>query len=128
MFETPSFLWGPTIIAISTSLPDAFVSVRAAAHDQGEVSVSNVLGSNTFDLLVALPIGVLLVGSATVNYALAVPMMGVLTLATVILFTAMRTGLEITRPEAWVLLLSYVLFILWILIETMGYIDTLPGV
>ena len=128
LFDSPEFIWGLTIVAAGTSFPDAFVSVRAAGRGDGEVSVANVLGSNTFDLLVALPVGVLLIGSTVVNYALAVPMMGVLTLATVVLFTAMRTNLEISRREAWVLLGCYGLFICWIILETAGTISTLPPV
>lgn len=128
IFDTPSFLWGLTIVAAATSLPDAVLSVRAADHDEGEISVANVLGSNTFDLLVVLPIGVLIVGSTVVNFALAVPMMGVLTLATLGLFTAMRTDLEITHTEATLLLAGYGIFVGWIAIETLGWIDTLPGV
>ena len=126
--NTPEFLWGLTIVAAGTSLPDAFVSIRAADKGRGEVSVANVLGSNTFDLLVVIPIGVLLVGTATVNYALAVPMMGVLTLATVGLFTAMRTELQISRLEGIVLLCGYAVFVLWLGVETIGLTDTLPGV
>ena len=128
LFDSPEFIWGLIIVAAGTSLPDAIMSVRAAKRDQGEVSLANVLGSNTFDLLVALPVGVMLVGVATVDYALAVPMMGVLTLATIILFTLMRTDLQINRWEAWVLAGSYGLFVAWIAIETLGLINTLPGV
>ena len=128
LFDSPEFIWGLIIIAAGTSLPDAIMSVRAAARGSGEVSIANVLGSNTFDLLVALPVGVLLVGSVTVNYELAVPMMGVLTLATIVLFTIMRTKLRITQREAELLLGCYGLFVVWVLIETLGYIDTLPGV
>ena len=64
----------------------------------------------------------------TVDYQLAVPMMGVLTLATIVLFTIMRTKLRITRREARFLLGCYGLFVAWVGIETMGYINTLPGV
>ncbi|XVH31225.1 sodium:calcium antiporter [Haloferacaceae archaeon DSL9] len=129
LFNSPEFLWGLTIVAAGTSMPDAFVSVRAAASDaNGEVSVANVLGSNTFDLLVAIPVGVLLIGETAINFALAVPMMGVLTLATIVLFTMMRTNLEISYREAVVLLGSYVLFVAWVLGETLGYVEFLPDV
>jgi len=128
LFGTPDFIWGLIVIAAGTSLPDAIMSVRAAARGAGEVSLSNVLGSNTFDLLVALPVGVLLVGSTTVDYALAVPMMGALTLATIVLFTIMRTKLRITSREARLLLGCYGLFVAWVAAETIGYLDTLPGV
>ena len=61
-FDTPSFLWGVTVIAAATSLPDAFVSVRAASADASVTSLTNVLGINIFNLLVAIPVGVLLAG------------------------------------------------------------------
>ena len=128
LLDSPEFLWGLTIVAAGTSFPDAFVSVRAAGRGDGEVSVANVLGSNTFDLLVALPIGVLLVGATTVDYTLAVPMLGVLTLATIVLFTLMRIRLELTSRDAWLLLGGYGLFVGWIVLETVGVSDTLPGV
>ncbi|WP_302080166.1 sodium:calcium antiporter [Salinibaculum rarum] len=67
-FDTPSVLWGLTVIAAGTSLPDAFVSVSAAKKDEDITSLTNVLGSNTFNLLVALPVGVIIAGSAEINF------------------------------------------------------------
>ena len=96
-FGIPEFLAGVTIIAAATSLPDTLVSVRSARDDKGATNLGNVLGSNTFDLLVAIPIGVLIVGSVPVDFAVAVAVMGVLTLATALLFSFLRTGLSLTR-------------------------------
>lgn len=62
VFGVASFLWGVTVVAVGTSLPDAFVSVRAAQRDEGVTALGNVFGSNTFDLLVAVPVGVVLAG------------------------------------------------------------------
>ena len=119
-FGIPEFLAGVTIIAAVTSLPDTLVSVRAAREGRGLTSLGNVLGSNTFDLLVAIPIGVLLIGTVSINFAVAVPMFGVLTLATVLLFTFLRTDLSLTTPEAYALLVAYSLFIAWVIAETIG--------
>lgn len=119
-FAIPEFLAGVTIIAAATSLPDLLVSVRSARAGKGVTSLGNVLGSNTFDLLVAIPVGVLIVGSVPVDFAVAVPMMGVLTLATVLLFAILRTDLEITSVEAYGLLVAYLLFLVWIVAETVG--------
>ncbi|MFB6312195.1 MAG: sodium:calcium antiporter, partial [Salinirussus sp.] len=119
-FGIPEFLAGVTIIAAATSLPDTLVSVRTARDDRGITSLGNVLGSNTFDLLVAIPLGVLIVGTATVDFAVAVPMLGVLTLATVLLFTFLRTALSITGLEAYTLLGAYALFVAWVVAETIG--------
>jgi cation:H+ antiporter len=119
-FGTPSFLWGLTVIAAGTSLPDAFVSVRAAQKGEGTISMANVLGSNIFDLLVAVPVGVLIAGATPVDYAVAAPMMGFLTLATIILFAMMRTHLVLTRTECIVLMVLYAVFVGWMALETAG--------
>ena len=124
---TPSFLWGLTVVAAGTSLPDAFVSVRAARRGHGVISLANVLGSNIFDLLVAVPVGVLIAGATAVDYAVAAPMMGVLTLATIVLFAALRTRLSLSRSESWLLLGLYAVFVAWIVLETMGVTHVVTG-
>ncbi len=116
----PEFLAGATMIAIATSLPDLLVSIKSAQSGKDVTSLGNVLGSNTFDLLVAIPVGVLIIGNAPVNFAVAVPMMGVLTLATVLLFAFLRTDLSLTRLESFLLLTAYFIFVLWIILESIG--------
>lgn len=124
----PEFLAGVLIISAVTSIPDTLVSVRAAQEDRGLTSVGNVLGSNTFNLLVAIPVGVLLVGGVTVNFAVAAPMMGVLTVATMLLFTLLRTEMELTQVESGVLMGGYLLFVVWMIAETIGLIDILATI
>jgi cation:H+ antiporter len=126
-FGTPSFLWGLTVIAAGTSLPDTLVSVRAARENRGETSLANVLGSNVFDLLVAVPVGVLIVGAVPVNFGVAVPLLGFLTVATVIVFGFLRTELTLSVPESYVLLGLYVLFIVWMTLESFGILGLVPG-
>lgn len=103
------------------------MSVRAARSGKGVASIGNVLGSNTFDLLVAIPIGVLIVGDVAVSFSLAAPMMGVLTLATVLLFTVLRTGLQLTTVESYVLLGAYGVFAVWVVAETIGVVNVLAA-
>jgi len=119
-FGVPDFLAGVTILAAATSLPDTLVSVRSAQAGHGLTSLGNVLGSNTFDLLVAIPIGVLIIGTVPVDFAVAVPMFAVLTLATVMLFAFLRTHLSLTTLEAYILLVAYALFVAWVIAETLG--------
>ena len=118
VFGTPSFIWGLTVIAAGTSLPDAFVSINAARRGEGVISIANVLGSNIFDLLVAVPAGVLIAGAAPVDFSVAAPMMGVLTLATIVLFAMLRTKLRLSRRECYVLLGLYAAFVAWLILET----------
>ena len=126
----PSAVWGLTVVAAGTSLPDTVVSVRAAEAGRGPTSLANVLGSNTFDLLVAVPVGVLLVpgGRIDLDFGTAVPMMGFLTIATIGFLVVTRTDLELDRPEAVALLALYGVFILWMVLETLGVTALVPGV
>jgi len=118
--NTPSFLWGLTVIAAGTSISDAFYSIRAARAGKAVTSIANVLGSNTFDLLVAIPAGVLIAGATAINYAVAAPLMGFLVLATIILFVLIRINLNLTRTESLILLGMYGLFLAWMVLETIG--------
>lgn len=126
LLGTPSFLWGITVVAAGTSVPDAFVSIRAARKGETVTSLANVLGSNIFDLLVAIPAGVLIAGAAVINYSIAAPMMGALVLATVLLFLMLRTRMSLSHPESVVLLALYLLFILWMVLENFGWVDLVP--
>jgi cation:H+ antiporter len=128
IFDTPSFLWGLTVIAAATSLPDALVSVRAAQNDDSVTSLTNVLGSNTFNLLVAIPVGVLLAGSATINFLAAIPTMGFLAFATLVFVVFTRTDLELTDREAYGFLGLYLVFLLWMVLESTGIIETVQGI
>ncbi len=123
MLNTPSFLWGLTVVAIGTSVPDAFLSVRAARAGSSTTCIANVLGSNVFDLLVAIPVGILVAGAATINFSLAGPLMAILALSTVALFIMMRTGMVLTRRESALLLALYTAFVIWISLESFAVID-----
>ena len=51
-FRIPSIVIGLTIAAMGTSLPELAVSVSAAWNGHSEMAISNVTGSNLFNLLV----------------------------------------------------------------------------
>ncbi len=123
LFGTPAFLWGLTVVAAGTSVPDMFVSVRAAQEGRGVVSLANVLGSNVFDLLVAIPVGVMIAGASTVNVSAAVPMMGILAGATLALFIALRLGQSLSVAKARGLLVLYAAFLVLVGLETAGVVQ-----
>lgn len=53
-FHVPSIIIGLTIVAMGTSLPEAAVSVTASLADKNELAVSNVIGSNIFNLMMVI--------------------------------------------------------------------------
>jgi len=123
--DTPTFLWGMTIVAAATSIPDTFVSVRASVMGRTESSVSNVLGSNVFDLLVAVPLGVMITGAVTVNFTQIVPMMTFLVVATIVMLVFMLRDMHLSMREAHVMILLYVAFGIWMGLEAFGVTDLL---
>lgn len=127
MLGTPTFLWGMTIVAAATSLPDTFVSVRASVLGRTESSLSNVLGSNVFDLLVAVPLGVMVTGALTVNFTQIVPMMTFLVLATIVMLVFMLRDMQLSRGEAHVMMVLYAGFGVWMTLEAFG-VTSLLGV
>jgi cation:H+ antiporter len=121
VFKTPHFFWGLSVIAAATSLPDAFVSIQAARRQDGVVSMANVLGSNTFDLLIAIPVGVLIAGTCIIDFSVAAPAMGLLAVATIALFVMLRTQLRLTQFECILLLVLYAGFLAWMGVDAFFY-------
>lgn len=64
--HVPSIIIGLTIVAMGTSLPETAVSVSASLTGNNELAVSNVVGSNIFNLMVVIGVCAVL---ATVNVA-----------------------------------------------------------
>ena len=54
LLKIPPIVIGLTVVAFGTSMPELSVSVTAAIAGNNELAVSNVLGSNLFNLLVVL--------------------------------------------------------------------------
>ena len=54
VFRVPSLIIGLTIVALGTSAPELAVSSTAALQGSNEIALSNVVGSNMFNLLVVL--------------------------------------------------------------------------
>lgn len=54
LFKIPTIIIGLTIVAFGTSMPEASVSVSAALAGSNDIAISNVIGSNIFNLLVVL--------------------------------------------------------------------------
>lgn len=54
IFKVPSVIIGLTIVAMGTSAPELAVSTSAAIKGANEIALSNVVGSNLFNLLMVL--------------------------------------------------------------------------
>ena len=54
LLRIPSIIIGLTVVAFGTSLPEASVSITAALAGKNDLSLSNVIGSNIFNLLIVV--------------------------------------------------------------------------
>lgn len=116
---------GLTLVAIGTSLPELATSVVAARKGESDIALSNVIGSNIFNLLGivgaagALPYFSAQIQLLTVSemmVSLHLPIMMVTALA---LLPIMRTGMKIVRLEGLLLLVGYIVYTV-MLIQTAG--------
>lgn len=56
IFNVPTVIIGLTIVAMGTSAPETAVSISAALQGANEIAVSNIVGSNFFNLLIVVGI------------------------------------------------------------------------
>ena len=56
LLKVPSVIIGLTIVAMGTSAPEAAVSITAGFTGNNEIAISNVLGSNIFNLMMVVGI------------------------------------------------------------------------
>ena len=55
-FKIPSIIIGLTLVAFGTSAPEAAVSITAAINKSADIAISNIVGSNIFNILCVLGI------------------------------------------------------------------------
>ncbi|APR64661.1 calcium/sodium antiporter [Borrelia anserina] len=55
-FQVPNLLIGVVIVSLSTSAPELFTSLIASLKGRNEIIVSNIIGSNIINMLLALPL------------------------------------------------------------------------
>lgn len=111
-FGIPQLIIGLTIVAMGTSLPEAFVSVTAALKSNAAITIGNVVGSNILNIGVILGITSLLktlhLQKSTIRYK--IPFMIFVSLVLILL------GLDqtISRLDGillWILFLAYLFYI-----------------
>ena len=114
-FHIPEIIIGLTIVSIGTSMPELFVSVTSALEGYSDMAMGNVIGSNVCNLLLILGL------SATIKPVtfqretrlIEIPMSLVFTIIFMILC---NTGTGISRIEAVILSVLFIMFITYTII------------
>ena len=110
--KVPSLIIGLTIVAMGTSLPECAVSVAAAISGNNALAVSNVVGSNIFNLMVVCGfcavITPLAVGKKTLKQEFPFSV-----LMAALLLVLGYIGMSVGRIDGVILLLFFALFMFW---------------
>ena len=110
--KVPPIVVGMTVVALGTSLPELAVSVAASLSGSNSLAVSNVTGSNLFNLLMVLGISALFTplvvdpGCMKRDFPFSV-------ICAVLLMVFGLTGKRVERLEGAILLLLFVLFLVF---------------
>lgn len=113
---------GLTIVAAGTSMPEVATSVAAALKGERDIAVGNVVGSCTFNLLGCLGLSGVLAGSAGLPVAEGLLHfdLWIMLAATVMCVPLFFSGREISRWEGALLLLSFALYLTYVVLQARG--------
>lgn len=107
---------GVTVVAFGTSAPELVASIMAAVKKQSDISVGNLIGSNIFNVFAVLgvtsvvkPVGV---DQSVMSFDL-IWMLGIAAFMVVVLYLGDKIG----RFKGGLLLLSYIIYISWIVLR-----------
>ena len=109
-------IMGFVVIAAGTSVPDTVLSVISAKKGQYDAAISNVFGSNIFDICICLSFPILIAlamgGGPTPIVLPQIELIGSLIAATLVAFYFFRSGYTLSKPESIILLGIYVLIVI----------------
>ena len=130
-FGVGDVIIGLTIVAVGTSLPELAASVVAARKGEHDIALGNVIGSNMFNILAVVGIAGAIAPMAVEPVVLQrdAVVMAVLTLALFVLGIGWRGPGRINRFEGALLLVCYVGYIAYLVMEVLGMpLPALPWV
>lgn len=110
IFKIPSVIIGLTIVAMGTSAPEAAVSITAGLAGNNDIALSNVLGSNIFNLLMVIGICAIIKGVDTDSEILRRDLP--INIGATILLVIMTYDLKISQLEGFILILGIATYLI----------------
>ena len=111
-FRVPVFIIGMTIVAMGTSAPECAVSIAASIQGNNGMAISNVVGSNIFNLMMVCGVCAVFkplpIDKATLKKEFPFSI-----LVAVILGIMGVIGMTVGRGDGFVLVLIFIAFLFW---------------
>ena len=116
-FKVPTLIIGLTIVAMGTSLPETAVSISASIAGSNSLAISNVSGSNLFNLLVVVGLCAILqkvdVDKDTIKRDIPYSLLA----AVLLIVLGIAGGMELGRFDG-VILLAFFAFFLYLMMKS----------
>ena len=113
-FNVPSLIIGMTIVAMGTSLPELAVSVTASLTGNNTLAVSNVAGSNIFNLMVVCG-ACALFAPLTIEKNTLIKEFPFSILCAGLLVVLGYLGMSLGHFDGVILLVSFIAYLLWMI-------------
>lgn len=123
--KIPSLIIGLTIVAFGTSAPEAAVSISSALSGSNAIAVSNVVGSNIFNLLGVIGITAILYKIDITKESLKQDF-PILLGSSILLLIFIYTSSEISRIEGLILFLLLIAYIFMLIIKSRRESTNMP--
>lgn len=109
LLKVPSVIIGLTIVAMGTSAPEAAVSISAGIAGSSDIALSNVIGSNIFNLLIVVGVSAIICPMVTEKVIMRRDIWW--SLGAVVAVLIMMLNLKISRIEGILLLCGMAAYI-----------------
>lgn len=118
LLKVPSVVIGLTIVAMGTSAPEAAVSITAGISGSNEIAISNVVGSNIFNMLVVVG-ACAIIKSFDLDRNILKRDFPINIVANVVLLGAMLLGSVISRFDGVIMLVMMIAYITWLVVNAL---------
>lgn len=118
LLKVPSVVIGLTIVAMGTSAPEAAVSITAGISGSNEIAISNVVGSNIFNMLVVVGVCAI-IKSFDLDRTILKRDFPVNIVASVILLVVMLLGSVLSRFDGIIMLVLMILYVAWLVVNAL---------
>jgi len=104
-----AFVVSSVLMGLSTSLPETFIGITSALHNEPELILGVVVGSNIIALTIVIGIGAMLTGGLTLKKKIVQKSTLSAILYSLLPFLLIRDG-SISRAEGVILLVAFVFY------------------
>ncbi|CAI2727513.1 unnamed protein product [Schistosoma spindalis] len=126
----PDTVMGLTFIAAGSSVPDAIASVIVVREGEGDMAVSNAVGSNVFDILICMGLPWLIksiISQAPIVIYSRGLLYSTLTLFTTVIYLLIATHINrwrLTKIYGYALLIGYIIVLVFCSLYELNYFGT----